>query len=285
MIVVLAIFVFLIFIVLNSNNQKNEQESTIVNFSNYPNLDFQNVTYGATDSDGNNVKGQEWFGVNGIFSQEKPLIFGENHYTFWVNNQSYYIAPKNLIPDTFHKNQSIILNAIKIIGFPQISVTDYGTYDFGTTTISLRRGFIQDYSEPSLYSGAFVINYFSHEESQLPFGGVLIIEHYNQIKIDCANLLKTYIPTFYYFQSKNYYAEIYKIPSDFDQGNYSVEKINCQILAFPQYNLNLSNIKITIYPNIGLVEDSRFRFDIENKYYENISSPVYEKELNLTKLY
>ena len=84
------------------NNDKQEEVKIDFSSEEYKDIDLwkENITFEARDYDGNLVTGIAWFGVNGIYSKERPLIFGENEYTYWSQNDSYIIIPEKLIPDT-----------------------------------------------------------------------------------------------------------------------------------------------------------------------------------------
>ena len=60
------------------NNDKQEEVKIDFSSEEYKDIDLwkENITFEARDYDGNLVTGIAWFGVNGIYSTQTPLIFG-----------------------------------------------------------------------------------------------------------------------------------------------------------------------------------------------------------------
>ena len=279
---VIGVVVWYIVSYINYQPSGANNNPTIV-FSNYPNADFNNINYSATDSSGNKVLGTEWFGVNGNFTKDRPLIFGTNQYTYWVDNSSYYILPQILVPDQYHKNQSVILNATlkKNLLFQLVDEINVVKLT-NTSNLMLLRGFDNsgNDSSPLEYAGGFSIRYYPNpqESSQIPFGAVLIFEHNRELRTECPNLMRSTTDTgFYTLDSIDNKYDAYVIPKDFGGNAF------CEVIGYPLYNIPSTEMKVSIYPNQAYVLFNQLRIEVENPYLlENLSSPIYENKFNVT---
>ena len=217
-----------------------------INYSEISNdYDLQNLTYKAVDYQGNEIFGESYYGVDGTYTKEKPLIKGESYYTYWVKNDSYYIEPGELVIDKTHRNQSIITKAYKKVNLSDdIRVIDtYNYYPYNE--IGFRRIELQDVAE-------FEVRYYSEKRTRFPFRAVIIFEYDKQFDLGC-DLVRVRVPDFYYISSVNNTVDAFGLEEDI--GDWEIMKSRCFVEKYLEKELINNKIKITVVPNDFLLID------------------------------
>ena len=279
----IILFLILIFYViphLASNNDEVEIERT--NFSVISdNYDLENITYKAVDYQGNKIFGGNYYGVDGTYTKDKPLIQGEHYYTYWVKNNSYYIAPAELEIDETHRNQSVIAKAYKKVNLSgDIRVMDTNTYslDFNEIIFIKNKDGLFDIAE-------FEIRYKSEERTRFPFGAVIIFEYDRQSDDLTCEGIKMRVPYFYSMQSVDSRADAFGIEED--EGDWVIKEINCVIEKYYEKTLTNNKIKITIYPNDFFLGDWDFEEEyglilgVEDYLMNPLNKPIFEEEITI----
>lgn len=281
---VLAILIIWLILPQNNSNEK-EIETNVINFSSqeYKDLDFdkENITFEARDQKGELITGKEWFGVNGVYFQEKPLIFGENEYSYWVENDSYIVFPEILIPDVYHTKQSIVASAFKIENL---------TKNFRVLNQNYEEEFSWKPWDEDYEISEMRIDYHSSKYSKFPLGGVLIFEYDKNIqKINCNEVEKG-IPEYwtqgvYYMQ--NFNSRVTSFFLQPDEGDYERVTLECRMKKLKHLKIENNKILISFYPmnyyleNYYLDEGFDIMVGVEDYYMNMKTKKVLEKEIIL----
>ncbi len=271
--------VLIIFANKYANNIRENNVELTINYSEISSeLDLENLTYKATDYQGNDIVGESYYGVDGTYTKEKPIIQGGHYYTYWVKNKDYYIAPAELEIDETHRNQSIIAKAYKKVNLSDdVNVVDRNNF--------------YDYNEISFVKydnnfdiAEFEIKYQSEERTRFPFGAMIIFEYDKQINdLECGDTIKVYFPDFYSMQSVENRADSFEIEED--RGDWERMEINCFIGKYSEKVLENKKIKFSIYPKDFFLIDYDFKEEyelelgVEDYFMNQLNKPIFEGEI------
>lgn len=263
--------IFFIGLFLNNLDGNETEKSIATNWSEYENL---SVIYRAFDIKGNQVTGENYYGIFGLFSLEKPIITGNNNYRFWVKNESYFVIPNELVYDEDKVNQSIDLIAIKK---QNITFKLYNKDDVYSDKIILR-----DYENDD--RGNFILKYTSNKESAFPFGAIVIFEMDAHLRITC-DAMESWVPGSHSINYVTNRAFAFELSED--KGEFGMKEIPCTIYKYKQTNLTSNKIYVTVIPNdaylerVDYTETFELMFGVEDKYLNKISKPIYEGEIEI----
>jgi len=282
----IILFIFLIGTIslyfLLKNLTPEDEKELIINYSELSEeYNLENIIYKAVDYQGNEIIGKSYYGVDGTYTKEKPLIQGEHHYTYWVKNDSYYIEPKELVIDETHRNQTIIAKAYKKVNLSEdIRIIDHNNYPtYNEISFIEKKDGLFDIAE-------FEIIYNSKERTRFPFGAVIIFEYDKQIDdLKCANTFRTYFPNFYSMGSRENRRGAFEIEED--EGDWKTLEINCFVEKYYEKILTNNIIKISIYPNDFFLGDWNFKEEyelllgVEDYLMNPLNKPIYEGEITI----
>ena len=279
-ILIICIVGFILIIVWNSDKEEDSFKPT--NFSEMSSdFDLENITYKAVDYQGNQIFGESYYGVNGIYTKEKPLIREEYYYTYWVKNDSYYVEPTELIIDENYRNQTMIAKAYKKVNLSDdINVIDRNNY-YPHNEI----GFVQ--KEEYWDIAEFEIRYQSEERTRFPFGAIMIFEYDKQIDDLVCEGIHTHFPDFYSMDSVENRGDAFEIEKD--EGDWERREINCVIEKYFEKELDNNKIKIVVYPNDfflidwDFTEEYELKLGVEDYLMNPLNKPIFEGEINLSK--
>jgi len=263
---------------LDSNEAAAPVEMVDFSSPEYEDLDFGNVTYEAVDPVGTPVQGDEWFGVNGQFSQEEPLVFGENEYVYWIDSETHFVEPGILSPDIYHTEQKVLVPAVPFNNEPKIRVRQInrdGFYDEENIVFEY-------YDELDEIAQIDIDFYESSGEAFLPFGGILMIEMDRSVNdITCTEFYERHqldAPALHSVDTRAYYFEI---PQGYDGYDYALHNTRCMIERNKNKELNYNKIHFRFFPADFFIEDGELKIGVENYNMELIRNVEYDVTLEV----
>lgn len=270
--------IILVIALLNLDLEYKGVVKETINFSKISSeYDLENLTYKAVDYQGNEISGESYYGVDGVYTKEKPLIQGEHYYTYWVKNDSYYIEPVELIIDENHRNQSIIAKAYKKVNLSNdIKVVDVNNYLYDEISFVQKDEYF-DVAE-------FDIKYYSKERTRFPFGAIIVFEYDKQIDdFVCYTIFEVRFPNFYSMNNVDNRGDAFEIERD--KGEWERIEIYCVVEKYFEKELTNNKIKISIYPkdffliDWDFTEEYELRLGIEDYLTYPLNKPIFEGEI------